>query len=421
MTSQVGAVAGMASIVDQIDVRPLDRDGLVATLRDVRRLQASLAALVQRLTSAQAEVDGASDPLSFLLDTGQVPGREARLEARRHRFLEQHPDLAGAPMPAVDAIERRHRRLPTDARERFDAELVRLAELADRLPADTFASEVDRTARNCQADHGDAELSEQIDASRMERWTDADTGMAHTLLVLDPVRDAEVHAAIRFRFRQLKQADESADIRTIDAAVALLTDTRPSGANRAAVGITVDLETLATGVHDETTCEFDSGVAVPPVALERFLCDPIVALLGCDRADQVHKAIQARTASDLQRRALRAMHPTCAHPGCDIGFDACQVHHIVHWQHGGPTELGNLIPLCSTHHHLVHDRGWDYRLGPDRRVTVAPPPPGRREATKRRRRPPSRRTSGRTAPTADMPSTRPRTERPSRPRTPARR
>lgn len=416
MTSQVGAVAGLASIVDQLDVRPFDRDALVSTLRDVRRLEESIARLVQRLASAQAEVDGASDPLSFLLDTGQVPGRDARLEARRHRFLADHPDLGDAPLPAVDAMERHHRRLPTEARRRFASQLPRLTRLAGTLPADTFASEVARTARNCQADHGDDELGEQIEASRMERWTDADTGMAHTLLVLDPIRDAEVHAAIRFRFRQLKQADESADIDPIDAAVALLTDTRPSGPNRAAIGVTVDLETLSTGPHDGTTCEFDSGVPVPPVALERFLCDPIVALLGCDRADQVHKAIQARTASDLQRRALRAMHPTCAHPGCDIRFDSCQVHHIVHWQHGGPTELGNLIPLCSTHHHLVHDRGWDYRLGPARWVTVVPPPRGRRH------RPPDRRSSGQSAPASDKHSaTRPRAGRSRRARVPVRR
>jgi hypothetical protein len=33
-------------------------------------------------------------------------------------------------------------------------------------------------------------------------------------------------------------------------------------------------------------------------------------------------------------------------------------HHVQHWEHGGPTELRNLVHLCWHHHHLVHEGGW---------------------------------------------------------------
>ncbi|HEX3258626.1 MAG TPA: HNH endonuclease signature motif containing protein, partial [Pseudonocardia sp.] len=38
------------------------------------------------------------------------------------------------------------------------------------------------------------------------------------------------------------------------------------------------------------------------------------------------------------------------------------VHHILAWEHGGPTALTNLVMLCRVCHRLVHHAGWDVRL-----------------------------------------------------------
>ena len=32
---------------------------------------------------------------------------------------------------------------------------------------------------------------------------------------------------------------------------------------------------------------------------------------------------------------------------------------MIHWEHGGPTQLENLILLCHFHHHVVHEGGWN--------------------------------------------------------------
>lgn len=80
-----------------------------------------------------------------------------------------------------------------------------------------------------------------------------------------------------------------------------------------------------------------------------------------------------RLASRAQRRALRALHPHCVMPGCAVGFDHTQPHHVVWWERGGPTDLDNLVPLCSRHHHLVHTDGWHLHLHPDRQVTITDP------------------------------------------------
>jgi hypothetical protein len=45
----------------------------------------------------------------------------------------------------------------------------------------------------------------------------------------------------------------------------------------------------------------------------------------------------------------------------------------VPWSLGGASDLGNGALLCSFHHHLVHDHGWDCRVAPDGIPELVPP------------------------------------------------
>ena len=105
--------------------------------------------------------------------------------------------------------------------------------------------------------------------------------------------------------------------------------------------------------------------------MRRLLCDcevlPVV-LDGC--GEVLDEGRSKRTATRRQRRALRAMHRTCAHPDCTVGFGACRIHHVRWWsEHTGPTDIDNLLPLCERHHHLVHEGGWTLTMTPDRVAT----------------------------------------------------
>ena len=80
-----------------------------------------------------------------------------------------------------------------------------------------------------------------------------------------------------------------------------------------------------------------------------------------------------RLASARQRIALRAMYRTCAFPGCDVPFARCEIHHLIEWQQGGRTDLADLLPTCSRHHHVVHEGGWKLELDDDRTLTVTQP------------------------------------------------
>ena len=55
---------------------------------------------------------------------------------------------------------------------------------------------------------------------------------------------------------------------------------------------------------------------------------------------------------------------------------ACEVHHVKHKAHGGPTSLTGCVLLCSYHHQIViHRWGWTLVLNPDGTTTAWNPRP----------------------------------------------
>jgi hypothetical protein len=127
-------------------------------------------------------------------------------------------------------------------------------------------------------------------------------------------------------------------------------------------------------LHDASVCETADGQPIPPQAARRRACESEVLPIVLDGAGAVvDLGRSARVASREQRRALRAMYRTCAHPGCTVRFADCDIHHVVEWHRGGMTDLANMAPLCTRHHHLVHEGGWTLSLDPDRTITLRRP------------------------------------------------
>lgn len=62
-----------------------------------------------------------------------------------------------------------------------------------------------------------------------------------------------------------------------------------------------------------------------------------------------------RLANEKQRTLARATSPTCPVPDCRHGADACEIHHIIAWKHGGETNISNLAPLCRYHNRVNDD------------------------------------------------------------------
>jgi Domain of unknown function (DUF222)/HNH endonuclease len=80
-----------------------------------------------------------------------------------------------------------------------------------------------------------------------------------------------------------------------------------------------------------------------------------------------------RVVSAAQRHALVVRDRGCVFPGCERPPGWCEAHHLVHWLHGGPTDLPNLALVCRAHHRAVHEGGWRLHRDPDGRLVATPP------------------------------------------------
>jgi 5-methylcytosine-specific restriction protein A len=129
-----------------------------------------------------------------------------------------------------------------------------------------------------------------------------------------------------------------------------------------------DLENRARGALLHT------GENLTPAQLRRIACDadliPVVLgehgePLDIGRAD---RRIPLRT-----RRAVAARDGGCAHPGCDRPPSWCEVHHVIEWQHGGRTDVDNLVMLCCAHHDQVHSTEWTIDMSTGKPKFIPPP------------------------------------------------
>jgi len=143
------------------------------------------------------------------------------------------------------------------------------------------------------------------------------------------------------------------------------------------VVVLVDWDTLVAGLSalpgTASVCETSNGVPLPPSTIRRLCCEARIlpaVMNGDGEALDVGRAQRLATPA---QQAIMAMYRSRSFPGCQTTIDRCDVHHVLDWLGLGPTDLDNLLPLCSHHHHLVHEGGWDLTLGTHRQVTVHRP------------------------------------------------
>jgi hypothetical protein len=212
---------------------------------------------------------------------------------------------------------------------------------------------------------------------------DADTGAE-----LSAALQAEVNAVYRVR------RDDPTDLRTRDQILAdalsnLICGT-PAHDSKRRGGTTVlvitDQTTMNEGPHEASVHEYGSGTPAAPSTVQNLSDDPDVSVIPVIVND--HGVVLAlgdqpldlgrhqRFASQAQRWALRVMHRTCMIAGCDEPFDTCEIHHLIEWDRGGVTDLVNLGPLCSRHHHQLHREGWKVRLDRSTRILTVTLPDG---------------------------------------------
>jgi hypothetical protein len=377
------------------DVGGFDAGSVSQAMRDVARLRGVIdvldAALVRRADELHHQGVGA-EPVAMLVEAGRVSGRDGRRVVARSEVIGAVPELATALTQGrvssghADALGRVAGRLDDATRERFLAEAPVLVGIAGRSTPESFERQCKRIADNL-GDGGLGEFDRQRRQTRLRHWINRETGMYVIHGELDPELASAVFTALDAEIERLFHAggdgaavvDDLARSNEHLAAHALVNLIRGghrhgSGPVGVEVSVLIDHQTLVHGLHEQGVCELADGTQIPVETARRLACDgdiiPIV--LGSDGVT-LDVGRSRRLATRAQRKALRAMHRTCAFDGCDVAHSRCQPHHLRPWETGGPTDLANLIPLCHRHHHLVHEGRWRLDLDAARTLTITRP------------------------------------------------
>jgi hypothetical protein len=374
----------------------LDADGLarrIAILREVQSsLEGDLVASGLRADQLAAQKSGAP-ARDALLGTGRVRGATARREANRAKLAGRSALIARAMSSGrfspdhLDSLVRRLLKL--DDQQLAGIELTPLLTSGADLPADTFDAALRSLVDLALAPGPDDGLTEpepepndestRLRAeSSLHHWLDHRTGLGHISATLDPERYETVVNAIDRHVNTLANKPEEAVEKNANLAAQafheLICSPTSGRQHPAHITVVVDHETMTSGRHRQSICETGHGHGVADDALSRMVCDATVRRVVTDkRGLPIDVGRAFRTATDAQWAALTSIYRGCAWSGCDRPLSFCQAHHLRPWSKGGRTDLANLVPLCSHHHHLAHEGGWNLELLPDRSLRLTRP------------------------------------------------
>ncbi|RZS91328.1 HNH endonuclease [Motilibacter rhizosphaerae] len=376
----------------------------------IARLQAEfLADLAEFDAGGEFVVDNQVTAQAWLRHHARMDALDARRAVMAARALRDLPQTAHALVAGeisvrhVDEMAAGHKRLGAAVMLEAEEMLVPLAKAA--APADVRAG-VARVEEAVGADESREEKAQRIHDSR---YLLLSTGMDGTVLItgrLDRADGMLVQKAIRAGSQPNPEPGQTVDPRTAaqrqaDALVEIVQThlgSQPGVTSlRLDTTLVVDLPTLRDELKPgdgHTGISGILGTAFTAEELRYLTCTADVSVLltatlsphaGLPAQDtQIRVAPgvplalgrETRLATRAQQRALWVRDGGCIAPGCRNR--RVQAHHVIHWSDGGPTDLSNMCLLCSRHHHLLHQGGWQLEPDPDRpgRFSWRPPDGG---------------------------------------------
>ncbi|MEE9413705.1 MAG: DUF222 domain-containing protein, partial [Acidimicrobiales bacterium] len=129
------------------------------------------------------------------------------------------------------------------------------------------------------------------------------------------------------------------------------------------------LTSQLSAIGGEPVGWFGDGTPVGAATIRRLACDAhVLPMIFKPDGEPLDNARRSRTANRVQRRALQKMYGGCMF--CRTPFNWCQMHHFWHWLDLGPSQLWNLGPLCTTHHHQIHDNAHQITRNADQTLNL---------------------------------------------------
>ncbi len=313
----------------------------------------------------------------------------AREQVRVGRALEALPHVRGA-FQSGELSYSKVRALTRVATAGLDEGLTELARHATACQLEQIVREYRK------ADPDEAAVAKARHHSRYLRSFTAPDGMVLINARLSPEEGAVVLAAIESARAELSAAAEAEDVPAgtpgeLDTQVVLQDGEATAADALVAVcgsvlsrGLSEEIEdpvvTVVVHVDDKVLadpsspgCAHIEGIgAITAHSAARLACEGAVSTVVFRPDGSVEPRGTTRVIPRRLRRALLARDRGCRWPGC-TARKFLHAHHVVFWSRGGPTAMSNLVTLCSAHHRLVHEGGWQLKLERSGRLGICSP------------------------------------------------
>ncbi|WP_420639741.1 DUF222 domain-containing protein [Candidatus Poriferisocius sp.] len=361
------AVAAMVAEFELQDYSELDAPGVIKRVLETdtvrRQIEAHLAGLLVRL----GELAG-DETVEAVCQQFGLPSRKAKRQAKTAKGLRALPDVLDAArdgfitMDHAELIAASHERAPLRDGDGYELVKLALTQSFDQFRRSLATMENQRMAADGMT------RTERQHARRTAKVFNGDNDMVILHAELDTIAGQRVKTALSAMNTRLLHHDSktgqerSFEQRNADALVALIFQQpgRPADAEGGAdCGPTPQKTTLVVtaewdpiyGVLQDA--ELIDGTPIEIEELRRLACDAdiIPAIFGSD-GQPLYLGRTQRAPNQAQRLALYARDQACV--DCGLAAQACDIHHIQPWEHGGPTNIDNLVLLCPTCHRKTH-------------------------------------------------------------------
>lgn len=407
--------------ISAVDAPAADAPACKETLQHIRRVRGWLDSTEAQITSQLNRLsrEGRSAaPVDEHTRSSGCSNAEARRREKRAKALEENPSFGDGLESGditsghVDALANATGNLDDDIKERLGEHADDLLDSAKSRTPDEFGRECRELIAWLEREAGVDRAEQQKRDAWVQCKVDPKTGMYNLSGKLPPEIGSKVKRALdrqaNAEHRRIQEAVKAGEMSEDEAR-----QYGPGRLNADALGTLVGAghaeqrptePDLVVTVHwfdlvNGGLCETSDGNLLPAEVAQRLSCMANIIIVALDDSGvPTRLGNTKRYPNRAQRRALRAIYRTCAIDGCNTEFDRCEIHHVIPWELHGPTDLENLVPLCSMHHHRVaHGSGWSMMLNPSTRALIVTSPtgerrtsypdthPGRRPTTKRGR------------------------------------
>ena len=308
------------------------------------------------------------------LDELQASKQQARREVETASQFSQVPETLDA--LGAGEIPADHAKQIAKAASQGPVDETVLVEAARRQDFGTFS----RTLRDHQheqsGDDGKSLFAKQRERRTLRVFKSPEDGMFNLNGWFDPEAGNRIEAALAAEERRLRNDDNGADQATFDQRLAdalenlICADT----GDRKPQGTTLILTAQWNPVEGEISdVRLPDGDLLPMSEAIRLACNAdILPCVFNTKNQELWVGRKNRSATEAQRAALIVRDKHCI--GCGRSAVWCEAHHIQEWFKGGRTDIDNLVLVCTSCHHNIHDDGWEVHRKSDGTYELRPPP-----------------------------------------------